>query len=107
MMSGLVYCPFPTIEEARSAAHALLDAQLIACANILGTAESIYEWNGERESSQEIAVLFKTKEALLGQCVELLGTLHSYDSPTIIAWACEETHPSTQLWLSSLGAENL
>ena len=61
-MSGaaLVWCPFPDVDSARAAADVLLDDRLIACANILGSIESRFVWDGARATGTEVAVLFKT-----------------------------------------------
>lgn len=103
-MAAMIWCPFPDHEHARSVAKTLLDEELIACANILGPMESLFMWQGEYHSDQEVGVLFKTSQERLEQCVERLGVLHRYDSPAIMGWACDGTHPDTRKWLSSLGA---
>jgi periplasmic divalent cation tolerance protein len=100
-MSGaaLVWCPFPDTESARVAADALLDDQLIACANILGSIESRFVWEGARATGSEVGVLFKTTAARLEDVVERLGELHPYDTPAILGWQVDETHPATLGWL--------
>jgi periplasmic divalent cation tolerance protein len=96
-MSGaaLVWCPFPDVESARAAADALLDDRLIACANILGSIESRFVWDGARATGSEIAVLFKTTPERLDDVVERLGELHPYDTPAIIGWQADTAHPVT------------
>lgn len=93
-MSGaaLVWCPFPDVESARAAADALLDDRLIACANILGSIESRFVWDGARATGSEIAVLFKTTPERLDDVVERLGELHPYDTPAIIGWQADTAH---------------
>lgn len=100
-MAALIWCPFPDPESARSIAGQLLDARLIACANILGAVESHYVWVGARASSTETAVLFKTTAGLLDICVAQLGLLHPYDTPAIIGWRCDAAHPATLAWLAA------
>ena len=101
-MSGaaLVWCPFPDVESARAAADALLDDRLIACANILGSIESRFVWDGARATGSEIAVLFKTTPERLDDVVERLGELHPYDTPAIIGWQADTAHPATFAWLA-------
>lgn len=60
MAAALVWCPFPDTESARAAADALLDERRVACANILGTIESRFVWDGARAVGSEVPVLFKT-----------------------------------------------
>ena len=97
--AALAWCPFPDRESARRVASCLLDEKLIACANILGDIESLYEWEGERGSGTEIGVLFKTSPLRLHAMIARLGELHPYETPAIIGWDCEAAHPSTAAWL--------
>jgi periplasmic divalent cation tolerance protein len=99
--AALVWCAFPDADSARAAAGQLLDAQLIACANILGPIESHFVWNGVRESAAEVAVLFKTVEDCLPLVIQQLGRIHPYDTPAIIGWLCDTTHPATLAWLAA------
>lgn len=100
-MSGaaLVWCPFPDVESARAAADALLDDRLIACANILGSIESRFVWEGARSVGAEVAVLFKTTAERLEDVTERLGELHPYDTPAILGWHADAAHPATLAWL--------
>ena len=104
-MSALVYCPFPDADSATQVARALLEKDLIACANILGPSQSIYKWNDQVEHNKEIVVVLKTHASLLKDCIRELGTLHPYDSPAILGWECDAAHPATQEWLEGLAAE--
>lgn len=100
-MSGaaLVWCPFPDLETARGVADVLLDDGLIACANILGSIESRFVWEGARATGSEVAVLFKTTSGALDGVIERLGELHPYDTPAIIGWHADAAHPATLAWL--------
>ncbi|RGP41915.1 Protein CutA like protein [Altererythrobacter insulae] len=98
-VSALIYCPFPDIASAKAATATLLDKKLIACANILGETLSIFEWQGERGESSEIAVLFKTHESLLNESVGCLSEIHPYDAPAIMGWRCDVVPETTRSWL--------
>lgn len=95
----LVWCPFPDRETAREVASQLLDEKLVACANILGEMESVFEWDGERESDTEVGVILKTSSNQTDRLIMRLGDLHPYDTPAIVAWDCEYAHPATTTWL--------
>ncbi len=99
MSAALVWCPFPDAETARAAADALLDDGLIACANLLGTIESRFVWDGARAVGSEVGVLFKTTTDKLDDVIERLGELHPYDTPAIIGWHADAAHPATEAWL--------
>jgi periplasmic divalent cation tolerance protein len=99
MSAALVWCPFPDVESARAASDALLDDGLIACANILGSIESRFVWDGARATGSEVGVLFKTTYERLEDVTERLGELHPYDTPAIIGWHADAVHPATFAWL--------
>lgn len=97
--AALVWCPFPDRESARVVAGTLLDERLIACANIVGEIESLFEWEGERGAGTEVAVLFKSLADKTDRLIGRLAELHPYDTPAIIGWRCDFTHPATLDWL--------
>ena len=101
-MSALIWCPFPDEETAASVATALLDAKLIACANILGQVRALYEWNGTRGDSREVGVLFKTDASLLDAAVTRVAELHPYDTPAVLGWRCDASAVPTAEWLATL-----
>lgn len=101
-MSALIWCPFPDRASAREVANCLLDEKLIACANLVGPIESIFEWNGTRDGSEEIGVLFKTDSRKLAQAVERMAALHPYDTPAIMGWECDGVPEATRAWLGLL-----
>lgn len=100
--AALVWCPFPDRDSARAIAARLLEEKLIACANIVGTIEALFVWEGERSEGEEVAVLFKTTAAKLDALVARLGVIHPYDTPAVLGWRCDASHPATQAWLASM-----
>lgn len=103
-MSALAYAPFPDRDSARAAVQTLLDERLIACANLLGEVEAIYDWNGERGEAREIGVLFKTDAARLQLAVARIEQLHPYDTPAVLGWNCDAAGGATAAWLGGLKA---
>ncbi|MEM7780485.1 MAG: divalent-cation tolerance protein CutA [Pseudomonadota bacterium] len=102
--AALVWCPYPDIDAARSAARMMLDERLIACANIIPGIESVFVWEGEVDSSAEVAVLFKTTANKLDRLVSRLGECHPYDTPAVLGWRCDAATPEVKNWLErSLG----
>lgn len=98
--AALIYTSLSDVQTARTIAGLLLDEKLIACANILGSVESVFIWKGNRESSQETAVLFKTTQDRLDTAIARLGALHPYETPAIVGMLCEAAHPDTLFWLA-------
>lgn len=104
-MSALIWSTFASEAEAEAAVTALLDEGLIACANILPCARSIYAWNGERGEGREVGVLFKTDAAVLDRAVARLAEIHPYDTPAIVGWRADAAAPATAQWLGALAGK--
>ena len=86
-MSGvaLVYTLFGSAEAADRVARQLITERLAACANMLGSATSLYEWNGVMESTAEVPVLFKTTPSRRDALMARIAQLHDYEVPAILA----------------------
>jgi periplasmic divalent cation tolerance protein len=106
---ALLWCPFPSEDEAKQVVGQLLDEELVGCANIIPGIISLYQWQGKRGEAREVGVLFKTDQALVPALIDRLDGLHSYDTPSITAWDADASSKATAEWLGSLlnnGAAN-
>jgi periplasmic divalent cation tolerance protein len=72
-------------EEAARLADVLVVARLAACVQILPEIESVYHWKGNVERSAEVLVLAKTTGANFAALESMVRSLHSYETPEIIA----------------------
>ena len=72
-------------EEAEKIARQLLNEELIACANLIGPASSIFKWKGKVEKVEEHLLLMKSRLDLFEELSEKIKALHSYEIPEIIA----------------------
>lgn len=75
----------PDRETASQLARQLLEQQLAACVNILPGMRSMYHWQGEIESADEVALLIKTTKLRYAQLEQTIKALHPYQVPEIIA----------------------
>jgi periplasmic divalent cation tolerance protein len=82
-MVVLTTAPDPATAEAL--AERLLSERLIACANILPGARSIYRWGGEVQREEEVVVLLKTTGEAFAAVSDRLVQLHPYDVPEVLA----------------------
>ncbi|MCP9627943.1 divalent-cation tolerance protein CutA [Rhodopseudomonas palustris] len=73
----------PNKEEAERLAIATLEARLAACVQIQAIT-SHYWWDGKITSDAEQLLLFKTLPEKFAALRDLIGKLHSYDTPEII-----------------------
>jgi periplasmic divalent cation tolerance protein len=99
----LVFCTFPNREKARQIGTVLVEKQLAACVNFLPAVESVYRWEGEIKSEEEVLGIFKTTVRAYPLFKDELASLHPYEVPEIIAvkpedvsgsyarWVCDET----------------
>jgi periplasmic divalent cation tolerance protein len=71
--------------EAARIAAGLLEAKLIACANIIDGVKSLFWWQGKIDSSKEVLLVLKSRKALLKKITDRVKSLHSYQTPEIIA----------------------
>lgn len=81
----VVYCTFPSLEEARQIAAALIESQLAACVNLCRPVESIYRWHGKVETAEEVLGMIKTTSAGYDALEAKIKELHPYEVPEIIA----------------------
>ena len=82
----MVYITASSYEEAERIANELVSMKLAACANIIDDVESIYSWEGKKETSVEVVLLVKTKKSLFPEIEETVKRLHSYSCPCIVAY---------------------
>jgi len=75
----------PNGEEAARLADMLVVSHLAACVQILPTIESVYRWEGKIERQSEILLLAKTTRAKFDELEREVRSLHSYDTPEIVA----------------------
>lgn len=100
-MLALIWCPFPSAESAKIAAHTLLEEKLVACANIGAPMQSVFLYQGQIEESTEVGVIFKTCQMLLDRATMRLEVLHPYETPAIAAWSADESTRATHDWIAS------
>jgi periplasmic divalent cation tolerance protein len=101
-MSGeylTVFSAFGDIEIARTAARALVEERLAACANIIPRIESIYHWKGKIESGEEALVIFKTTRERYAAFEKRLRELHPYEVPEVVAVEIVKGLPAYLEWV--------
>jgi periplasmic divalent cation tolerance protein len=81
----LIYTTFPSESEAKKAARALVEAGLVACANIFPQMTAVYSWEGKVEEGAEAAMILKTVQGRLDEALAELKRLHPYSTPARLA----------------------
>ena len=95
----MIYVTAASRAEALIIARALVDEKLVACANILGDATSIYRWQGKVEEAQEIVLIAKTRRDLADKALERIKALHSYDVPCAVVYDMAAGLPDYLAWI--------
>src|ERR1700733_9430328 len=88
-------------KEAEKISQGLLEAKLIVCANIIEGVQSLFWWQGKIDSSQEVLLVLKTKKALFKKVTAKVQSLHSYQTPEIIALPIVQGSKDYLEWISA------
>ena len=72
-------------EEAVRLADMLVGSHLAACVQILPEIESIYRWQGTVERQTEVLLTAKTVMSKFAELERAVRSLHSYETPEIVA----------------------
>ena len=97
----MTYITAKDTKQALAIARALVTERLAACANILGPIRSIYHWGGQLNDDTEVALIAKTRAALLPKLIARVKQLHTYDCPCIVALPIETGNPDFLDWLAA------
>ena len=91
-------------EEAVRIGKRVVNAKLAACANIIPGIQSIYRWKGRVVKEQEVLLILKSTKPRYRALEKAIKTMHTYETPEIIAlpvkeglnryigWVRSETH---------------
>ncbi|MAP24245.1 MAG: divalent-cation tolerance protein CutA [Rickettsiales bacterium] len=95
----LIYSTFKTHQEALQMAKHLLKDRMVACANINQPHTSVYEWQGKICEDEEVAVWFKTTDALWEKVKQQIKEHHLYDCPCILVVDVKSVDGEFDKWM--------
>lgn len=87
-------------EDAARIAEHLVESRLAACVQILPGMESVYRWEGKIEHSSEVLLLAKTTQDKFEELEGVVRSLHSYDTPEILALSVTAGSAPYLAWLT-------
>ena len=73
------------VQEAQKIANGLLEAKLVACANLVPQIQSLFWWQGKIDQANEVLLVLKTQAKQVELVIKKVKSLHSYDVPEVIA----------------------
>lgn len=97
----LVLSTCPDAGTAERLARTLVEESLAACVNVLPGARSIYRWDGEIQSAEEVLMIVKTTASCLEAARERLVALHPYEVPEVVALPIADGHDAYLSWVAS------
>ncbi|MEO8408960.1 MAG: divalent-cation tolerance protein CutA [Propionivibrio sp.] len=96
----LVVTNLPDRAAAEQLAAALVDQRLAACVNILAPCRSVYRWQGEVETAEEVPVLIKSTDQRYAEVERAIRAAHPYATPEIIAVPVTHGLPEYLQWVA-------
>jgi periplasmic divalent cation tolerance protein len=97
----LIYTTLPTLDDAKRVGGALVAARLAACVNMFPGMISIFEWKGAREEASEVAMIIKTRSALVDAVLAETKRLHPYELPALLVLRTEGGSAEYCRWIAS------
>jgi len=97
----IVFTTFSNEDDAARVTRALIEERLIACANLLPGARSLYRWKEGIEDRQEVLVLMKSRKQDWSALISRLHELHPYETPECVAVRVAAGAPKYMEWLES------
>lgn len=80
-------------------ARHLVEKRVAACVNIVPGAHSFYWWKGQLEAAAEALIIAKTRGDRLPAFEEELKSVHSYQTPEMIAIPIEHGSAEYLAWI--------
>ena len=97
----MLYSTFPNKKSALAVAKKLVEARLIACANIYGGVTSVYRWEGKINQSAEVTLIAKTTKKNVGKTITAIKKTHPYALPCVVAYPIANGLPEFLKWVEN------
>lgn len=98
----IVFVSIDGSPKQRQIARHLIEKKLAACVSIFPNIESIYEWEGKIENSNESIMMIKTHESKLEAIENEIKLLHNYETPEIISININESSLNYLNWMKEI-----
>jgi periplasmic divalent cation tolerance protein len=93
--------------EASRIGRTLVAERLVACATVVPSVESIYEWQGKTEMATETLMLLKTDAERIPALEARLHALHSYETPEFLVLPVEAGSAGYLKWMQGVLGERV
>ncbi len=95
----IVYTTCPDAAVAKTLSHGLLEAHLIACANMMEGMTSFYRWEESMCEESEVVLVLKTTDAQSQSVMDYLEAHHPYECPCIWTIKPDNCLPAFAEWV--------
>lgn len=92
---------FASKAKADEVGRELVHLRLVACAQSSGPVTSAYRWQGLIETSEEYVLTLKTRRDLFDQVATELRSMHTYETPEILAFEVAAGSADYLKWLEN------
>ena len=100
-MPIVVFVMTKNSREANKIATKLVEAKLIACANVIKDVHSVFRWKNKIEKDHEVLLILKSRRGCFAKIVKAVKKYHSYDVPEIIALPIIDGSKDYLKWLKN------
>ncbi|MCE3233270.1 MAG: hypothetical protein K0R98_1527 [Rickettsiaceae bacterium] len=97
----VIYITHGSKIEALQLSTALVNENLVACANIIENMTSIYKWDGQIKQEAEAIIIAKTSDNLVASVIKRAKELHSYDCPAILSIKVDDGNKDFLKWVET------
>ncbi|MGH7204837.1 MAG: divalent-cation tolerance protein CutA [Nitrospiraceae bacterium] len=103
----VVFVTTPSEEEATRISRSLVEAGLVACANVLPRVRSIFRWEGKVTEELESLIVLKTRSGRFKELAMTIKNMHSYSVPEIIAIPIVQGSAEYLSWIRDVTSKEL
>lgn len=101
MANSVIYVTASSKEEALRLVRGLVQDRLVACANVIDGAASVYWWEGEVREAPETLMVAKTRTENVEAVIARVKAEHSYSCPCVVALPIEAGNPAYLDWIQA------
>lgn len=101
MSHSLIYVTAPNREAALRIARVLVEARMVACANVVDGATSLYWWEGQVQEQAEAILIAKTRSDTVSKVIAKVVEIHDYSCPCVVALPIAAGHSAFLDWITA------
>lgn len=95
----IILCTAPNPATASQIANTLVKEHLAACCNIVPGLQSIYSWEGQVRTEEEVLIIVKTHAAVYKKIEHRIQEIHPYEVPEILAFSVRDGQADYLKWV--------